>query len=79
MDADGSFTFTPPANTADVFTFTVQVCDDDTVPLCDPATVTATITPVAQPDDATTTAGVPVTFPLTVNDRGGVGAPIVAR
>ena len=37
--------------------------------------MTATITPVAHPDAATTVAGTPVTFSLTANDRGGVGAP----
>ncbi|MGY4645767.1 Ig-like domain-containing protein [Cellulomonas sp. URHB0016] len=77
VDADGSFTFTPPADTADVLTFGVQVCDDHPDQLCDPATVTVTVTPVAHPDAAATTAGVPVTFPLTVNDRGGVGVPVV--
>ncbi|WP_034609950.1 Ig-like domain-containing protein [Cellulomonas sp. URHD0024] len=77
VSTSGSFTFTPPANTADVFTFGVQVCDDATDRLCDQATVTATIAPVAQPDAAATTAGIPVTFPLTVNDLGGVGSPVV--
>ena len=77
VDPDGSFTFTPPVNTADVFTFEVQVCDDGTGELCDTATVTVTVTPVAHPDAAATSAGVPVTFPLTANDRGGVGAPVV--
>ena len=78
VNADGTFTFDPPANTSDVFTFAVQVCDDHTDQLCDQATVTATITPVAHPDAATTSADVPVTFSLTGNDRGGVGAPAVA-
>ena len=57
VNADGSFTFTPPANTADVFSFGVQVCDDHTA-RCASGDVTATITPVAHPDNATTIAGV---------------------
>jgi uncharacterized repeat protein (TIGR01451 family) len=75
VQADGAFTFTPPPNVAGTFTFTVRVCDDFDPPACDTATVTVSITPVAHPDAAETTLGTPVTFSLTANDRGGVGAP----
>jgi uncharacterized repeat protein (TIGR01451 family) len=75
VEADGAFTFTPPPNVAGTVSFTVRVCDDFSPPACDTATVTVSITPVAHPDAAETTVGTPVTFNLTANDRGGVGAP----
>lgn len=77
VDADGTFSFTPPADTARVFTFTVRACDDAGPPACDPATVTATVDPVARPDAVLTPANTAAHIDVRGNDRGGLGTPTI--
>ena len=73
MTAAGSFTYTPNTNANGADAFSYRLCDGDTPPDCDPATVTVTITgvdevPVANDDTTSTTQGTPVTASVAGND-----------
>jgi CshA-type fibril repeat protein len=78
--ATGIVTFTPVANYNGTTTpITYSVCDNGSPSLCDPATITVTVTPVNDPpvavnDVATTPEDTPVTFPVTGNDTDIDGA-----
>ncbi|WP_109300564.1 Ig-like domain-containing protein, partial [Aquimarina sp. AU474] len=48
-NGDGTFTYTPPTGFVGDDTFTYTLCDDDTPPSCDTATVTVTVGEVANP------------------------------
>ncbi|MGN7800408.1 Ig-like domain-containing protein [Leifsonia sp. 22587] len=60
---------------ADDFTgddsFVYTVCDDGTPVLCDSATVSLPISPIAVDDSAETSAGAPVVIPISANDSLG--------
>jgi uncharacterized repeat protein (TIGR01451 family) len=73
----GGFTYTPAPGFSGVVTFTATVCDNGSPPLCDTGTVTVTVTPVANPDAATTLASTPVDIDVLANDVGVVAPPVV--
>ncbi len=78
VNADGSVTYTPPANFTGVVTFPYQVCDKGTSPLCATALVTVTVNPtppvgttlapVAVDDALVTPINTPKTGTLASND-----------
>lgn len=71
MIAGGYFGY----RSADDFTgddsFVYTVCDDGTPALCDSATVSLPISPIASDDIAETFAGTPVVIPVSANDTEG--------
>ncbi|MBK9462530.1 MAG: carboxypeptidase regulatory-like domain-containing protein [Sphingobacteriales bacterium] len=69
----GNITYTPNPGFNGTDTYTYQICDDATPPLCDQATVTITVTgnstpPVAVDDSGTSDGGLPVTINVISND-----------
>ncbi|BAV05896.1 gliding motility-associated C-terminal domain-containing protein [Filimonas lacunae] len=75
--ADGTVTYTPPANVSGTYTFTYHVTDNQGV-VSNNATVTIRVNapPVAVNDSAQTNAQSPVTFSLTNNDTDADGTVI---
>lgn len=77
LDADGSFLYTPNENFTGDDTFTYRVSDGERT--SEPAVVTITVNPVADPpiavdDSATTDENTPVTIAVTSNDSDPFGA-----
>jgi Ca2+-binding RTX toxin-like protein len=72
INPDGTVTYTPEANFFGTDSFTYTVKDNNGITSL-PGTVTITVTPVndvpvANPDTAVTTAGIPVIIPVLAND-----------
>ena len=74
---DGTFGFEPDGAFTGVDSFVVTGCDNGTPVKCDDGTVTITYTPRAGDDEASTTEGVPVAVPVSINDIGDTGPPSV--
>ena len=79
VNPDGTITYTPNPdyNGSDTITYTVRDPDGNEAT----STVTVTVNPVndapvANPDTATTTSGVPVTIPVLLNDTDVDGDPL---
>lgn len=77
LNADGSFLYTPNENFTGDDTFTYRVSDGERT--SEPAVVTITVNPVADPpvavdDSATTDENTPVTIAVTNNDSDPFGA-----
>ena len=70
VQPDGIFTYRPATDFTGVDTFQVHGCDNATPVLCDAATVTVTVLPVAVDDHAETTIGTAVVIPIRANDIG---------
>ncbi|MVM31634.1 tandem-95 repeat protein [Spirosoma sp. HMF4905] len=86
VNANGTVTYTPPANFTGVVTFPYQVCDQATTPLCATALVTVTVqptppdnttlAPVAVDDALLTRLNTPATGNVSTNDRDPQGLPL---
>ena len=74
---DGRFTYTPAPGFAGTDSFTAQVCDNGSPPLCASAAVAVTVGPLARRDAATTSPGAPVAIAVLANDVGVVAPPTV--
>ncbi|GAA4451071.1 hypothetical protein GCM10023189_12540 [Nibrella saemangeumensis] len=75
VNANGTVNFTPAPGFTGPISFTYTICSISTPPQCASAVVTVTVNPVTQPtstvanpDNSTTTAGVPVTTSVLAND-----------
>ncbi|SDJ51674.1 VCBS repeat-containing protein [Frankineae bacterium MT45] len=78
--ADGAYTYTQTDTFVGADTFTVQVCDDATTPLCATATVTVNIYPRALPLGTKTVVGkAAIVTPSTVGDVGAVTITVQAK
>ncbi len=81
-NGDGTVTYTPAPNFAGTDTFTYDACDPQG--LCDPATVTVTVTPVndrpdAKDDSASTVKKTQVTIAVLANDTDPDGDSLNVR
>jgi|GEM_PF-2816977 len=79
--ATGDITYTPNANFNGTDTFEYQICDDETPPLCDTATVTITVNPVndepvAQDDALMTDEDTALMGDVLANNGNGEDADI---
>lgn len=77
VQLDGSTTYAPQDGFAGRDFYGAIVCDDGAPRLCATARVTVEVSPVAEPDTATTTEGTGVDIDLSGNDRGAVAPPTV--
>lgn len=77
VSLSGSTTYVPLGGFAGRDFYGAIVCDDGAPRLCATARVTVEVSPVAQPDTATTTEGTGVDIDLSGNDRGSVAPPTV--
>ena len=76
VNANGTITYTPNRGTSGTDTFTYQVCDTSSTPVCASATVTVTVpnTVTAVNDSATTPQNTAVTTTVLANDTVTSGA-----
>lgn len=73
MLPSGGFGYAPAPGFAGHDSFDYEVCDNGDPSLCDTATVSVEITPVARDDEAQTAQATPLLVPVTANDvPGGV-------
>lgn len=82
-DGDSCITLTPNLNVNGTTTFSIIVCDDGNVPLCDTVTFIWNILPVndaplALDDTVTTNEDTPVTSNVLANDTDVEGSPLTA-
>lgn len=80
-DGDSCVTLTPNPNVSGTSTFSLIVCDNGNVALCDTVVVIWTIFPVndrpiALDDAATTDEDTPVSIPILLNDTDAEGDPL---
>ena len=78
VNPDGTYTYTPNANTSGWDEFSYKVCDNGTPTLCDTAIVSIFVNeggsvrpnsaPIATPDNPVTNTGTPVTINVKSND-----------
>ncbi len=73
----GLTSYVPTGDFAGRDHYTAFACDTATPVLCSTGAVTVEVLPVANPDSATTPAGVAVTVPVTANDIGSVTTPTI--
>ncbi|MVM31635.1 tandem-95 repeat protein [Spirosoma sp. HMF4905] len=86
VNANGTVSYTPPANFTGVVTFPYQVCDQATTPLCATALVTVnvqptppvgtTLSPVAVDDALVTSVNTPKSGNVSTNDSDPQGLPL---
>lgn len=85
LQTNGVYTYTPAVNFIGRDSFLYKVCDNGAPSLCDTAWVFVAISnpivvnnvsPVANPDNSTTTAGIPITIFVKANDYDPNGDPL---
>ncbi len=82
-DGDSCFTLTPNANVSGSNTFSIIVCDDGNVSLCDTVVFIWNILPVNDPpigvdDSVSTIEDIPVSINVLTNDSDVEGSPLAA-
>ena len=85
LQTKGVFTYTPATNFIGRDSFSYKTCDNGAPSLCDTAwvfvavshpIVVNNVSPVANPDNSATTAGIPITIFVKANDYDPNGGPL---
>jgi uncharacterized repeat protein (TIGR01451 family) len=77
VQANGAFAYQPAIGFTGIDSFVATGCDNGTPPRCDTGVVTVTVSPVALPDERSTTVDTPVTIPVKANDIGVTSPPVL--